>query len=62
MKCEASNLRPPVIRDYGDALALIQRGRPLRDEPNITPLTGRRRRDNLVAATISSRRLEAIPV
>lgn len=44
-----SNLRPPTIWSYGDALALIQRGTPLRDEPNVTPLTQRRRRDNLVA-------------
>lgn len=44
-----SNLRPPTIRNYDDALVLIQRGTPLRDEPNVTPLTQRRRRNNLVA-------------
>lgn len=49
MRLGVSNLRPPVIRDYGDARRLIDDGRPLKDEPGVTPLTGRRRRNSLVA-------------
>lgn len=45
MRLGVSNLRPPVIRDYGDARRLIDDGRPLKDEPGVTPLTGRRRTD-----------------